>query len=67
MLTRIVGIRVTLVMNQACSMNSRTWKRVVKMRRVTSTTIAAISPGPRTTEAALTAIRDLPIPSARLH
>ena len=28
--TRIVGISVTLVMNQACSMNSRNWKRVVK-------------------------------------
>ena len=67
MLTKIVGISVTLVMNHACSMNSRSWKRVVKMRRVTSTTIAAISPGPRTTEAALTAIRDLPIACGGAH
>jgi hypothetical protein len=44
-----VGIRVTLVMNQACSMNSRNWNGLVKIRLVTSTTITAISPGPRRT------------------
>ena len=54
--TRIVGISVTLVMNQACSMNSRNWKGRVKIRLVTSTTIAAISPGPRRIDTALNAI-----------
>src|SRR3954454_18333232 len=54
---RIVGIRVTLVMNQACSMNSRSWNLVVNTALVTSTTIAAISPGPRTMEATESATR----------
>ena len=58
--TRIVGISVTLVMNQACSRNSRVWKGVVKMRLVTSTTMAASSPGPRTTDTAENAISHLP-------
>src|SRR3982750_2454123 len=58
---RIVGISVTLVMNQACSTNSRNWKGRVKIRLVTSTTIAAISPGPRRTDTALNAIGHLPI------
>ena len=53
--TRIVGIRVTLVMNQACSTNSRNWNGLVKIRLVTSTVITASSPGPRMTEAALNA------------
>lgn len=47
--TRMVGNRVTLVMNHACSMNSRVWNRVVKILMVTSTTMAARAPGPRTT------------------
>ena len=34
--TRIVGSSVTLVMNQACSMNSRVWNLVVKTALVTS-------------------------------
>ena len=34
--TRMVGISVTLVMNQACSMNSRVWNFVVKTALVTS-------------------------------
>ena len=51
--TRMVGINVTLVMNQACSMNSRVWNFVVKTPLVTSETMAAISPGPRTIDAAL--------------
>ena len=59
--TRIVGISVTLVMNQACSTNSRNWNGRVKIRLVTSTTIAAISPGPRMTEAAENAIGHLPV------
>jgi hypothetical protein len=50
--TRTVGISVTLVMNQACSMNSRSWNGVVNARFATSMTIAASSPGPRTTDAA---------------
>ncbi len=53
--TRIVGIRVTLVMNQACSTNSRNWNGRVKIRLVTSTVISASSPGPRMTDAALNA------------
>ena len=53
--TRIVGISVTLVMNHACSMNSRPWNGVVNVALVTSTIMAASSPGPRTTEAALNA------------
>ena len=58
--TRMVGISVTLVMNQACSMNSRAWNFVVNTALVTSTTMAAISPGPRTIDAALTPIANLP-------
>ena len=58
--TRIVGISVTLVMNHACSRNSRVWNRVVKMRFTTSTVIAAISPGPRMTDTAENAIVHLP-------
>ena len=58
--TRIVGIRVTLVMNHACSTNSRNWNGLVKIRLVTSTAIAASSPGPRMTEAALNANRSPP-------
>ena len=58
--TRMVGISVTLVMNHACSMNSRPWNGVVNVALVTSTTIAAISPGPRTTDAALNATRSPP-------
>src|SRR4051812_18902372 len=54
--TRMVGISVTLVMNQACSMNSRVWNLVVKTPLVTSETMAAISPGPRTIDAAVTPI-----------
>ncbi len=34
--TRIVGTRVTLVMNQACSMNSAHWKGRLPKRLVTS-------------------------------
>ena len=45
--TRIVGISVTLVTNQACSMNSAHWKGRLPNRLVTSTTMTAISPGPR--------------------
>ena len=37
-------------------MHSRVWNGVVKMRLVTSTTIAASSPGPRTTDTAENAI-----------
>src|SRR3954449_7875839 len=59
--TRIVGISVTLVMNHACSTNSRNWNGRVKIRLVTSTTMAAISPGPRMTDTALNAIGLLPI------
>ena len=58
--TKIVGIRVTLVMNHACSMNSRIWNLVVKVRLTTSTTIAANSPGPRITDAAVNAINTSP-------
>ena len=63
--TRIVGISVTLVMNQACSMNSRVWNLVVNTALVTSTTIAAISPGPRTIDAALTPIATSLVDPAR--
>ena len=65
--TRSVGIRVTLVMNQACSRNSRVWKRVVKIRLVTSTTMTAISPGPRMTDTAENAIGHLPGHSVGPH
>ena len=58
--TSSVGMSVTLVMNQACSRNSRVWKGVVKIRLVTWTTIAAISPGPRMTDTAVNAIGHLP-------
>src|SRR3954468_1755115 len=54
--TRMVGISVTLQMNQACSMNSRVWNLVVNTALVTSLTMAAISPGPRRIDAALTPI-----------
>src|SRR3954449_13099797 len=65
--TRIVGISVTLVMNHACSTNSRNWKGRVKIRLVTSTTIAAISPGPRKTDTAVNAIGLLPIGGDGCH
>jgi hypothetical protein len=55
-----VGISVTLVMNHACSMNSRAWNGVVKTRLATSMTIAASSPGPRTIDAAENATLHLP-------
>ena len=58
--TRIVGMRVTLVMNHACSTNSRHWKGRWNIRLVTSTTITAISPGPRRTEAAENAMISSP-------
>ena len=54
--TRMVGIRVTDVMNHACSRNSRHWNLVVNIALTTSTTMAASSPGPRTTEAKDTAM-----------
>jgi hypothetical protein len=38
---RIVGISTTLVMNQACSTNSRSWNFVVKVIFATSHDIAA--------------------------
>ncbi len=47
--TRIVGSSVTLVMNQACSTNSRNWNGRVNIRLMTSTVMTAISPGPRMT------------------
>ena len=50
---RIVGIIVTLVTNQACSMNSRAWKRVVNVIFATSHDIPATCPGPRRTDAGL--------------
>ena len=58
--TKTAGIIVTLVMNHACSRNSRTWNFVVKVPLTTLPVISPIPPTPRTSEANCIAILHLP-------